>query len=64
VWALSTTETALTAHLVTTGELIDNAFLREVQQQLHDNFDIEHATLQIENETSENNCRLKLRECI
>ena len=64
VWALSTTENALTVHLVTTDGLVDNVFLHEVQKRLHDNFGIEHATIQVENETNENNCRLKRHVCI
>lgn len=64
VWALSTTQTALTAHLVITKNLIDNEFLKEIQQHLHDNFDIEHATIQVEKENTENNCMLNRSECV
>ncbi len=64
VWALSTTETALTVHLVTTDEMINNALLLEIQQQLHDKFEIEHVTIQIENMSSENSCLLNRPECI
>jgi cobalt-zinc-cadmium efflux system protein len=48
IWALSTTETALTVHLVVTENLIRNDFLEQIQKHLHDHFDIEHATIQIE----------------
>ena len=64
VWALSTTETALTVHLVMANTLIDNNFLQEVQQRLHHDFGIEHATIQIENEANENVCALNREECI
>lgn len=64
VWALSTTETALTVHLVTTNDLIDNDFLQKVQQYLYDNFGIEHATIQVEKEDAENSCMLNRPECI
>ena len=64
VWALSTTETALTVHLVTSDELIDNSFLLETQQQLHNLFDIEHVTIQIESDASDNSCVLNRPECI
>ncbi len=64
VWALSTTQTALTAHLVITKNLIDNEFLKEIQQHLHDNFDIEHATIQVEKENTENSCMLNRSECV
>ena len=48
VWAMSTTETALTCHLVMSKGHPGDEFLREVDQQLHDKFAIVHPTLQIE----------------
>lgn len=63
VWALSTTETALTVHLVISHKTIDNRFLVEIQQTLHDQYDIEHATIQLENGTTENDCLLNRAEC-
>lgn len=63
VWALSTTETALTVHLVTTHELIDNCFLQEVQEHLHHHFNIAHTTIQIENEDGDYMCVLNRDEC-
>jgi cobalt-zinc-cadmium efflux system protein len=48
VWALSTTETALSVHLVVTDELISNDFLQQIQSYLHDHCHIEHATIQLE----------------
>ncbi len=50
VWAMSTAEPALTAHLVTRGERSTEDILREAQHTLHERFDIEHVTLQIEAE--------------
>lgn len=47
IWAMSTTQTALTAHLVVPGKYSDQ-FIYDVQKKLHDRFDIGHATLQIE----------------
>ena len=47
VWAMSTNETALTAHLVRPGGT-DDAFLHQVGAELAHRFDIHHATLQIE----------------
>jgi cobalt-zinc-cadmium efflux system protein len=64
VWALSTTETALTVHLVTTSDYIDDNLLQTIQQHLHDQFDIEHATIQIENEAHGNVCALNRPECV
>lgn len=49
VWGMSTTEAAFTVHLVmpTLPESQD-AFLREVALHLHDQFEIEHPTIQLE----------------
>jgi cobalt-zinc-cadmium efflux system protein len=47
-WAMSTTETALTAHLVMPGGHPGDRFLIAAQQELQLRFGIGHATLQIE----------------
>ncbi len=47
IWAMSTNETALTAHLVRPGGYEDS-FLHGVCEQLSHRFSIHHATLQIE----------------
>lgn len=47
VWAMSTNETALTAHLVRPHGS-DDAFLHHVCEELSHRFNIHHATLQIE----------------
>ncbi len=48
VWAMSTTETALTAHLVMPNGHPGDRFLMEAQKELKEHFDIGHSTLQIE----------------
>lgn len=48
IWAMSTTETALTAHLVRPGMTADDGLLERMREELHHNFGIEHATFQIE----------------
>jgi cobalt-zinc-cadmium efflux system protein len=48
VWAVSTTETALTAHLVMPNGYPGDRFLAEAQGELKEHFGIQHATLQIE----------------
>ncbi|WP_337884430.1 cation diffusion facilitator family transporter [Fischerella thermalis] len=48
IWAMSTTETALTVHLIMPTGHPGDAFLEQVNRELHDNFSIEHATIQIE----------------
>lgn len=63
VWALSTSETALTVHLVTSHESVDNSFLEEIQEHLHDHFNIEHTTIQIECESDHYKCALNRDGC-
>jgi len=48
IWPLSTTETALTAHLVAPDVPSTDSLLRAARKMLHDRFAIEHCTLQIE----------------
>jgi len=48
VWALGTTKTALTAHLVMPGGHPGDTFLGDLNRQLGERFSIQHATLQIE----------------
>lgn len=48
IWAMSTTETALTCHLVMPNGHPGDEFLRTLYRELHDRFAIAHPTLQIE----------------
>jgi cobalt-zinc-cadmium efflux system protein len=48
IWPLSTTETALTAHLVAPNVGSTDALLQAARAMLHVRFAIEHCTLQIE----------------
>jgi cobalt-zinc-cadmium efflux system protein len=48
IWPLSTTETALTAHLVMPGGHPGDAALMDACAELRDRFGIGHATLQVE----------------
>ena len=48
IWPLSTTETALTAHIVTAQADYPDALLESARALLHDRFHIEHCTLQVE----------------
>src|SRR5262249_27526506 len=48
VWPLSTTETALTAHIVTEQADYPDALLANARAVLHDRFHIEHCTIQVE----------------
>ena len=48
VWPLSTTETALTAHIVTARADYPDVLLESARVMLHDRFRIEHCTIQVE----------------
>ena len=48
IWAMSTTETALTCHLVTPGGHPGDDFLSRVAHELEHRYEIGHATMQIE----------------
>ena len=59
VWALSTTETALTVHMITTHEPEEhNSLLTKIQKELNDRFGIHHATIQLETQGQRIDCRL------
>jgi cobalt-zinc-cadmium efflux system protein len=61
IWAMSTNETALTAHLVRPGGYEDS-FLHGICEQLSHRFNIHHATLQIE--AGSDVCRLAPAEVV
>ncbi len=56
IWAMSTTEIALTVHLVMPDENADDKFLSRTCRQLHDKFEIEHSTIQIEKSATNASC--------
>lgn len=58
VWALSTTETALTVHLVVPEHGVGDAWLAKIGSELHARFDIEHPTLQVERASTKVTCHL------
>ena len=61
IWAMSTHETALTAHLVRPGGY-DDSFLHGICEELSHRFNIQHATLQIE--AGSDVCRLAPAEVV
>ena len=63
VWPLSTTEYALTVHLVVTEESLNNDFLWQCQKHLHDYFGIEHSTIQVEKLDDSIACMLDSEKC-
>jgi cobalt-zinc-cadmium efflux system protein len=65
IWALGTTETALTAHLLRPGAAgPDDAFLVETQAALRTRFGIVHATLQVESGDPAHPCPLAPPEVV
>jgi cobalt-zinc-cadmium efflux system protein len=63
IWALSTTETALTAHLIRPANGDCDAFLHETCEALAARFRIGHATLQLETDATVA-CRLAPAEVV
>ena len=57
IWAASTTETVLTAHLVMPGGG-DDAFLHQTAEHLHHKFKIHHTTIQVEQEDVSGACHI------
>src|SRR3984893_14270592 len=58
IWGMSTTETALTCHLVMPGGHPGDAALSQVASELEERFGIHHATIQIELADSDEICAL------
>lgn len=58
IWAMSTTQVALTAHLVIPDPCVGDNFLHGVCEHLHVKFGIEHSTIQIERGDGEKTCNL------
>lgn len=58
VWGMSTTEVALSAHLLIPGAHPGDEFLRKLADSLHDDYGIEHSTVQIEIGDGTHECAL------
>jgi cobalt-zinc-cadmium efflux system protein len=56
IWAMSTTDTALTAHLVKPDPTDDDALLEIAGSELHERFGIEHTTIQWERRNEPDQC--------
>jgi cobalt-zinc-cadmium efflux system protein len=59
IWAMSTTEAALTCHLVMPQGHPGDAVLAHLAQELHDRFGIAHATIQVETGDPDHPCKLE-----
>jgi len=62
VWGMSATDVALTAHLVMPGGHPGDAFLDDLAHELHEHFEINHPTLQIELACADHGCRPPLQK--
>jgi cobalt-zinc-cadmium efflux system protein len=59
VWAISTTEVALTVHLVIPGDKQQAFSYHSIADELHHRFNITHTTIQLENRTEDLLCEQK-----
>jgi cobalt-zinc-cadmium efflux system protein len=56
IWAMSTSETALSAHLLKPDPGDDDTLIEQASRELHDRFGIEHITIQWERLTEMDHC--------
>jgi cobalt-zinc-cadmium efflux system protein len=61
---MSTTETALTAHLVRPGASLDDRFIADACKGLEHRFGIVHATFQIEAGDAANPCKFATNDTV
>lgn len=61
IWSMSTTEVALTAHLVRPGTPVDDVFSQSVAHDLDHRFGITHSTIQVEASELDHGCTLVRR---
>jgi cobalt-zinc-cadmium efflux system protein len=59
IWAMGTTETALTAHLVREDSRADRDLLRRIQHEAREQFAITHPTVQLETPAAAQICKLR-----
>jgi cobalt-zinc-cadmium efflux system protein len=58
IWGMSTTETALTVHLVMPGGHPGDDFLAGLCDEIHHRFGIGHSTVQVETASGSSPCAL------
>ena len=56
IWAMSTTENALTVHIVKKDSIIDDELTTNISEYLHHHFGIDHTTIQYESGKTDLNC--------
>ena len=60
VWAMGTSQIALTAHVVLSAQGTDaDAVLQDAEHELHEHFEIRHVTLQVESAAYAQSCALR-----
>jgi len=59
IWGLSTTDVALTAHLVIAQDAVQGGLLLRLEAEIREKFGIGHTTIQIETEAEAASCRLR-----
>ena len=64
IWGMSTTETALTAHLVRPGGAVDDRLIHNACAELRSRFDVHHSTLQLEAGAAAHPCELAPQEVV
>ena len=64
IWAMSTTETAMTAHLKMPDGHPGDEFLKDLENHLERDFDIHHVTVQIEVGDEASTCKLAPDEIV
>jgi cobalt-zinc-cadmium efflux system protein len=64
VWGMSTTESALTTHLVMPAGYPGDAYMDIIVQTLKERFSIEHCTLQVEQGTTHHVCALHFKDTV
>jgi cobalt-zinc-cadmium efflux system protein len=62
IWGMSTTESALTVHLVMPSGYPGDVVIDTITQGLNERFSVHHSTLQIEQGTTEHACSLHHRK--
>ncbi|NDU91303.1 MAG: cation transporter [Ferrovum sp.] len=58
IWGMSTTESAMTVHLVMPGGYPGDGFMDEIARTLAERFSLQHSTLQVEQGTTDHSCSL------
>jgi cobalt-zinc-cadmium efflux system protein len=56
IWSLSTSQIAMTTHIVLNKEIQNDVLINKIKNDLHDKFGIEHTTIQIEKNNNSNDC--------